>query len=425
MAERTRIAIISRSDFRGGADLAASRLNWALNAYVSEKCVAKLFVGTCLDGSQNTTSGSRLSSELKPFHRLGQVLALWTSRAYRLAYRITGGRATISFASGDSVLLTSLREFAPDVILVNWLGDDLISLEGISSFSCPIIWRLADHWLEFAPYHYSPPEVFGLFAKFREWFFAGRKQELLKRRLQQSVFGPRAALMAPSKAALGELSLPVKKNFSSSSVILNTLNFEEWQPHPKSSARMQLGVDSEALVVLVGAENLLSDPRKGFVPFRAEIRKQSLSTVSRPIEFHFFGGGRTGALSENEFHHGKVTAHEMRLLFSASDVFVAPSIQETFGNTVLEALACGCPVIAFEEVGAHPDLISHGDNGLLAPRSEFDQLVSELGRALKDPAWLLQAGLRAREIAIDRCSPRAVANEFIDFASGLTQEVVK
>jgi glycosyltransferase involved in cell wall biosynthesis len=56
----------------------------------------------------------------------------------------------------------------------------------------------------------------------------------------------------------------------------------------------------------------------------------------------------------------------LALLYSAADVFVAPSIQDNLPNVVMEALACGTPTVAFD-LGGMPDLIDHRQNGYWPP----------------------------------------------------------
>ena len=69
------------------------------------------------------------------------------------------------------------------------------------------------------------------------------------------------------------------------------------------------------------------------------------------------------------------------MLYSAADVFVAPSRMENLANTVLESLACGTPVVAFD-IGGMPDAIDHQVNGYLA--RPFD--TADLARGI---AWVL------------------------------------
>ncbi len=56
----------------------------------------------------------------------------------------------------------------------------------------------------------------------------------------------------------------------------------------------------------------------------------------------------------------------LSVVYSAADVFVIPSIQEAFGQTALEAMACGTPVIG-SEVGGIPEIVRPGVTGYLVP----------------------------------------------------------
>lgn len=65
---------------------------------------------------------------------------------------------------------------------------------------------------------------------------------------------------------------------------------------------------------------------------------------------------------------------ELAEVYSCADVFVAPSLQETFGYTVNEALSCGVPVAAFD-VGGIKDQVRHQVNGYLAPVGDAQELL--------------------------------------------------
>ncbi len=76
--------------------------------------------------------------------------------------------------------------------------------------------------------------------------------------------------------------------------------------------------------------------------------------------------------------------------FAACDVFCLPSRREGCPNVVLEALACGRPVVA-SAVGGVPELITEGENGLLVPAGDATALSTAVDAALNlawDPAAL-------------------------------------
>ncbi len=72
----------------------------------------------------------------------------------------------------------------------------------------------------------------------------------------------------------------------------------------------------------------------------------------------------------------------LALLYSAVDVFVAPSRQDNLPNTVVEAIACGTPTVAFK-IGGMPDLIQHQVSGYLALPDD----VKDLARGIE---WVLE-----------------------------------
>jgi glycosyltransferase involved in cell wall biosynthesis len=92
-------------------------------------------------------------------------------------------------------------------------------------------------------------------------------------------------------------------------------------------------------------------------------------------------------------------------LLSAADCFVHPALFEGFGFPVVEAMACGAPVVS-SDGGSLPEVV--GDAGLLAPPREPDAIAAAISRVLGDTALrddLAQRGLaRARSFTWARCA---------------------
>ncbi|BFI95902.1 MAG: glycosyltransferase family 1 protein [Rhodanobacter sp.] len=95
---------------------------------------------------------------------------------------------------------------------------------------------------------------------------------------------------------------------------------------------------------------------------------------------------------------------------ASTDLFPFPSLSETFGNVILEALACGVPVIAYRE-GAAREHLRDGYNGYCVASGDADAFVAATARLAGNPALIRHMGRRAHE-STARLSPEQVIREF-------------
>ena len=105
------------------------------------------------------------------------------------------------------------------------------------------------------------------------------------------------------------------------------------------------------------------------------------------------------ALCEGAHFAGVRRGEDLAAHYASADLFVFPSLTETFGNVVPEAMASALPVVAFDHAAAG-QLIRHGDNGWLAAPQEPVQFVELAARAAGDRDALRTMGMRARETAL-------------------------
>jgi glycosyltransferase involved in cell wall biosynthesis len=81
--------------------------------------------------------------------------------------------------------------------------------------------------------------------------------------------------------------------------------------------------------------------------------------------------------------------------YASADAFVYASETETMGNVILEAMACGCPVLA-PRAGGIPSLVDHGTTGLLFTPRDLDGAVRAARRLLEDDGFRMRIGQAAR-----------------------------
>jgi N-acetyl-alpha-D-glucosaminyl L-malate synthase BshA len=96
-------------------------------------------------------------------------------------------------------------------------------------------------------------------------------------------------------------------------------------------------------------------------------------------------------------------AQDVTGLLSVSDLFLLPSLQESFGLSALEAMACGVPVVA-SNAGGLPEVVIDGLTGFLHPPTEVEQMAGSAIRILSDPALHARMADEGVRLATERFS---------------------
>jgi glycosyltransferase involved in cell wall biosynthesis len=105
--------------------------------------------------------------------------------------------------------------------------------------------------------------------------------------------------------------------------------------------------------------------------------------------------------------------HELPELLAASDVLVLASARESFGQVVVEAMACGVPPIATASPGP-ADIVADGETGWLVPVDDRAALADALVDAVGRPAERVRRGRAAERDARERYAWPAIARRFAD-----------
>jgi glycosyltransferase involved in cell wall biosynthesis len=169
---------------------------------------------------------------------------------------------------------------------------------------------------------------------------------------------------------------------------------EIYHPVPQSKAREKLGIQGRNILILLVAMNLSQDINKGVDLLTAAVRGLKNQPWAHHAEIMIAGTDSPQNPPDLGLpvRYLGVIKNDATLasLYSAADVLVFPSRQENLPNTIMEAMACGLPAVAFR-VGGTPELIDHGITGYLA--DPYD--VSDLARGI---SWVLSDSARRRNL---------------------------
>jgi glycosyltransferase involved in cell wall biosynthesis len=106
------------------------------------------------------------------------------------------------------------------------------------------------------------------------------------------------------------------------------------------------------------------------------------------------------------FFTGYLRGNELATAYASADIFVFPSTTDTFGNVILEAQACGVPVVVSDS-GGPKELVEDKANGLITRSHDVDDFARAIRALVTNPALRERMGKSARNSVIDRSWPSA------------------
>jgi glycosyltransferase involved in cell wall biosynthesis len=115
---------------------------------------------------------------------------------------------------------------------------------------------------------------------------------------------------------------------------------------------------------------------------------------------------------------GRISEQELPLAYALAAVYVQPSLFESFGLPVAEAMASEVPVVA-TATGGLLDLVEHGETGYLVPIRERDALGDAVAQVLLDPALAERFGRAGRAAVLRRLTWDHAADRLHSIYKGL------
>ncbi len=116
---------------------------------------------------------------------------------------------------------------------------------------------------------------------------------------------------------------------------------------------------------------------------------------------------------EFEVHNRWIEEDERTALFRRAGVVVLPYTEASQSGVVPMAYACGKPVVA-TRTGGLPEVVEHGETGLLVPPRDEDALAEAVIKLLRDADFRRRLGRKGREKLLTEWSPKVVARQTAD-----------
>jgi glycosyltransferase involved in cell wall biosynthesis len=176
------------------------------------------------------------------------------------------------------------------------------------------------------------------------------------------------------------------------------IDLEVFKPKSKIDCRKKLGIPLDMQVIAFRDVGLESDRYKGL-----SWLKEALETYQpiKPTCLLIFQDGKGFQILSPKYtikNLGWVDGQDLATAFSAADVFLMPSIQESFGLMAVESMACGTPVIVFDGT-ALPEIIKSPQGGLKVPAKNSTALSESIKLLMVNDELRIKLGRQAREIA--------------------------
>jgi len=413
-----KVGLINTFDNRGGAARAAMRLLEGLSRQNDPEASMHVL--------RNETSHPKLVEDNTLLSRfLGDRRSQLDLRGLTKTYP---NRERVPF-SVNRVPDTISRNIAStnyDLINLHWINYGFLRLENFSRFTAPIVWTIHDMWPFTGVCHYSS----GCQGYLEECGNCpllhsqdpGDISNTVFRRKSKAYADINLTVVSPSRW-LGKLAEESRLLGNRRvEVIPNGIDTDIFSPYSMSKSRNSLGIPKDACLVLFGAEFAVQDPRKGGDTLFDALRTFPGEHCEN-LQFAVFG-----ATEPEDFPPMPFPVHwlgriedddELSRIYSAADLAVVPSKEENLPNTVMEALSCGTPVVAFD-IGGMADMIEHGENGWLTKDTSAKTLAETLGQALGDTKRLSTMRETARRSVVTRFSLDIIAARYTALFAELT-----
>jgi len=408
---------INNYDILGGASLACLSINKALH---SVGISSEILTQTKLSDIEFVNEyDDSFIGKLFTNYRMGVDLF-----AIKTLTDTSKGRFSFPYIGVDISKHPKVKD--ADILHLHWINGGFFSIktfEGLKKLKKPLIWTFHDMWGFTGGCHYT--------GNCTNYFSECNKCPALRggiiNKIAHKIYNDKQKLFYDFDFSIATCSNWLAEETQKSPLfrnkkvqaIPNPIDINTFDFFDKTESRKLLNLSLDKKYILFGTMTI-ADKRKGFKYLLRSLKKFAnfLAKEKENYEILIFGSEKNVQFDELPFKvnsFGRLKdLQKLARIYNAADIFIAPSLEDNLPNTVMEALSCGTPVIAFN-VGGLSDMVEHKTNGYLAHPESVDDLTDGIIWLLKDTDRLLQLSKNARDKVLNNFTYEIVAKKYIDF----------
>lgn len=318
-----------------------------------------------------------------------------------------------------------------DVIILHWVCGTFLSVRGIKkilNLHKPVILVCHDNWYftggchvrlgceKYKHHCYHCAQLYS--KKKKDWSY--QLFEMKRKAFQEQ----NITVISPSRwMDQNVVNSKLLANFNHY-IVPNPINTEIYKVKNKMLLRRKYEISDENIILAFGAVRAVDTPYKGYRQLleALDILEEKYS-FEYPVEMLVFGAdsgeSRFGKKIRMKYL-GVLNEAEIVDMYNMADIYVIPSLEDSFNSTVIESLACETPVVSFE-TGGIVDIIEHKKTGYLALYNDPEDLA-------KGIMWVINnnekniLGKMGRDRVLKKFSDTVVAREYLKVIENTVQK---
>ena len=338
--------------------------------------------------------------------------------------RAGGSKELFSIGTPAHSIRKLIKKEKPDIIHLHWINRGFINLYQLKGLKIPVVISLHDMWWFTGGCHYDGEcERYIKNCGYCPQLVGDKEFDLSSRHLHAKL----QILNSISYLTFIGLSSWMKDCIQKSIIgkghklfnLPNGIDIDEFSPVNEEVCRETLGLPKDKKLILFAAVNALSVERKGYSYITQALKQLNEEHYQLVV---IGGEDKKEQISGLKAYFLGEISDDSKLIeyLSAVDVTIVPSLQENLSNLIMESMACGTPVTAFN-IGGNGDMIIHKQNGYLAQFKDVNDLATGISFCCNEDVKDKLSN-QARKIIKDYFDIKKVSKKYIDLYHNILEK---